>query len=442
MNSFRFVMLLIAGLLATGIAGAGTMVYTGGTVGTEGPLVNAGLEEQDAQSIKLYFELTGFELSPVSIGGVEYQEIRVQHEGATLDAGMPDLPSIVRSIIIPNDAAMAVRVLSSTWTDYENIRIAPSKGNILRTVDPATVPYEFSDTYSEDRWYPEEIVTKSDPYILRDYRGMVVRVHPVQYNPVQNKIRVHNNVRVECMRSGAGTINVFSHASTPERINADFAQLYADHFLNEEQSRYTPVIEQGEMLIIAYDSFMAAMQPLVDWKNQMGMATTLVSKSEAGANSTAIKAYIQNVYNNSDLGYVLLVGDAAQIPTFSSGGGGADPMYSLLAGSDSYPDIFVGRFSAENNTHVETQVTRTLVYERDIIAGEDWPQRATGIASTEGPGHFGEYDNVLWLSLLESGGGSVQRRSWRCQLLWSRLHECLVHQWIFKQSCQSVDQHQ
>lgn len=394
MNSFRFVLLLLVGLLITSTAGAGTMVYTSESVDPEGPMVNAGLEEQTAESIKLYFELAGYELNPVTISGVEYQELSITDEAATFDAGMPDLPYIARSVIIPDDASMAVRVLSSTWTEYENIRIAPSKGNLLRTVDPATVPYEFSDVYTEDRWYPEEIVSKSDPYILRDYRGMVVRVQPVQYNPVQNKIRVHDSVRIECLRTGAGTINVFNRSVGPDKINVEFAHIYADRFLNEEQSRYTTVVEHGEMLIIAYDSFMPAVQPLVDWKNQMGLKTTLVSKSEAGATSTAIKSYIQNVYDNSELGYVLLVGDAQQIPTFTSGAGGSDPTYALLAGSDNYPDIFVGRFSAENTTHVETQVNRTVTYERDIIAGDDWPQRGTGVASNQGPGHYGEYDNV------------------------------------------------
>ena len=42
-----------------------------------------------------------------------------------------------------------------------------------------------------------------------------------------------------------------------------------------------------------------------------------------------------------------------------------------------------------------TQVNRTIAYERDTTAGggSNWLQSGTGIASNQGPGHFGEYDN-------------------------------------------------
>ena len=89
---------------------------------------------------------------------------------------------------------------------------------------------------------------------------------------------------------------------------------------------------------------------------------------------------------------MLLVGDAAQVTTLTSGGGGADPKFALVAGGDSYPDIFVGRFSAENSSQVATQVLRTITYEADPIGG-DWFHKGTGIASNQGTGHNGEYDD-------------------------------------------------
>ena len=48
-----------------------------------------------------------------------------------LISGAPDLAKIATSIVIPDDAEMQVEVLSSSYTDYENIEIAPSKGNLL-----------------------------------------------------------------------------------------------------------------------------------------------------------------------------------------------------------------------------------------------------------------------------------------------------------------------
>jgi len=94
---------------------------------------------------------------------------------------------------------------------------------------------------------------------------------------------------------------------------------------------------------------------------------------------------------------VQIVGDAPQVPSLSSGGGGADPMYALLAGSDNYPDIYVGRFSAQTVPELETQVTRSIHYERDVQVSDDWIQKAMGIASNEGgggQGDMGESDQV------------------------------------------------
>jgi hypothetical protein len=105
-------------------------------------------------------------------------------------------------------------------------------------------------------------------------------------------------------------------------------------------------------------------------------------------------SYIQNAYDNEDVCYVVLVGDGAQIPYYTSGGGAADPMYALLAGSDSYPDAFIGRISAENPSQVETQIERIVEYESAPDPDGTWYDKGVAIASDqgEGTGDDGEAD--------------------------------------------------
>ena len=176
-------------------------------------------------------------------------------------------------------------------------------------------------------------------------------------------------------------------------MDRQFSGVYENHFLNYAQdTRYAPLEEDGSLLIIAYRAYAASMLPLVEWKNQKGLADRMVTLSETGSTYSQIFSYIQNEYQTTDLAYVLLVGDGQHVPKYGSD---SDPAYSLLAGTDSYPEIFVGRFSAESPEHVMTQVERTIAYERDTPAGSgsDWLQCGTGIASNQGPGHFGEYDD-------------------------------------------------
>jgi hypothetical protein len=357
--------------------------------------VSIRLAESNLDRTVLELELGSFTRSTVEIDGKVYSALTLGGESSALAKGLPDLPNVARSIIIPDDAEMAVRVLSSHFVEYEGVDIVPSKGEIERNVDPSTVPYEFDAFYTTDSWHPARLVETRAPYIMRDVRGMVVVVNPFQYNPATSTLRVYDSVTVAVERVGAGNVNVLTRRP-PGGVTREFAAIYDRHFLNAgafTAARYTPVDEVGNMLVICYGDFMAAMQPFVDWKNQMGVPCEMVSVATAGGSASAIQSYIQDYYDGNGLTFVLLVGDDAELPSLPANGGPSDPTFSLVAGTDSYPDIFVGRFSAQTTDQVETQVLRSIEYERSPQSGADWYHKGTGIASFEGPGDDGEYDD-------------------------------------------------
>ena len=155
------------------------------------------------------------------------------------------------------------------------------------------------------------------------------------------------------------------------------------------------------MLIIANDAFVETARPLAEWRNQMGIPTTLVGLSSVGATGDDIKSYIQDAYDTDGIAYVLLIGDDEQMPYVVYGGQSADPMCALLAGADNYPDAFVGRFSAETLDQVATQVERTIEYERDPEPGADWYHKAAGIASDQ-DGGTGTPDHVFMEAIRET----------------------------------------
>ncbi|MEZ5198257.1 MAG: C25 family cysteine peptidase [Bacteroidales bacterium] len=64
----------------------------------------------------------------------------------------------------------------------------------------------------------------------------------------------------------------------------------------------------------------------------------------------------------------------------------------ILSGVIIIPTFSMGRFSAENAAHVQTQVQRTIEYEQNPTTGYDWYTKNIGIASSEGPGDDNEYD--------------------------------------------------
>lgn len=376
----------LCALAAVGLLTSGALAF-----GSEP--VSVQVLENSATRIVLEYDFAGFTTRPVLIAGKKYEEIALGSESLLKQAGAPALPNVCRSVVIPDDAEMALNVLASEHYDLTDIDVPPSKGFILRTVNPADVPYSFGPAYEANAFFPAEPAGLREPYILRDHRGIVVEINPFQYNPVQRTLRVYRNMTVELVSVGPGQVNVLHREQPPTDLSLAFDTIYQHHFVNYQSPlRYTPLDETGDLLIICYDAWLANVQPLVAHRNSRGINTTAVGVSTIGNNSTSIKNYIQSVYNTSDLAFVLLVGDYLQVATPSASGGAADPTYALVAGGDSYPDILVGRFSAETPAHVDTQVQRTIEYELMPANAQDWFMRGTGIASNQGPGDDGEYD--------------------------------------------------
>jgi hypothetical protein len=340
------------------------------------------------------YQVTGFQRDQVEIEGDLYDVISLGKESKELTEGYPELPNVCRSVILPDVGRVNVRLVESTYQDISGVRVAPSKGNLLRTVNPENVPYTFSPFYGTDGWYPEVVATHRDPYIFRDFRGAVVILNPFQFNPATQTLRVYTHVVVEVTAVVGQGMNEFERLESPRKLLRDFNQIYEEHFINHDPGRYDSVAEDGTMLVICYDPWTTNLEPLVDWKNQMGLYTEMVTVTQAGGSATGIDNYIDQYFTNpsNDLSFVLLVGDYLQCPTPTVGSAASDPEYSLITGSDTYPEIFIGRFSAENTIHLDTQVERTIEYESEPQMGASWYHKGFGIGSAEGTGDDGEYD--------------------------------------------------
>jgi hypothetical protein len=348
--------------------------------------------EDTQERIVVEYELGGFTDQSIEIDGSQYAQIALGTESLMKVKGAPELPNVCRSFIIPADAKMEALVLAGDYYEITDIDVVPSKGFIKRNVNPKDVPYTFGEVYAIDAHYPPKLVDVRKAYIMRDFRGLVVELNAFQYNPVARTLRVHTSVTVALVNTGPGQVNVLPQRE--RELSLSFDSIYEHHFVNyERSSRYVPLDEAGDLLVIYHDPWQSNIQPLVDHRNAYGINTTAVAVSTIGNNAPSIKNYIQGLYDSGDLAFVLLVGDGAEVATPYASGGSSDPSYSLLAGGDNYPDILVGRFSAQTPAQVDTQVERTIEYDLMPATQQAWFKRGTGIASNQGPGDDGEYDN-------------------------------------------------
>ena len=108
------------------------------------------------QETVIDYKIGEFNLTPIEINGEEYNKISVKDGHYSYIKGNPELPVITKSIIIPNDAKVQIEVLQSDFTEF-NLKVIPSKGKILRSQNPEDIPYEFSNTYTLNEFYPSQL---------------------------------------------------------------------------------------------------------------------------------------------------------------------------------------------------------------------------------------------------------------------------------------------
>ncbi|MEO0246112.1 MAG: C25 family cysteine peptidase, partial [candidate division WOR-3 bacterium] len=349
------------------------------------------LLEDKNEKTKVEFNLIEYKVLDTEINGMKCSKIYVpDHFNIFLLKGYPELPKFARSIVVPDEGVMNYKILNIEYEEIDVNPIVPSKGNLTRDINPEEVPYEFSDFYKRDEWFPDKIVEISKPFILREFRGITIYFYPFQYNPSSGKLKIAKKIIVEIYKERNGGENILIRKNN--KITKEFIEIYKNFFLNYEsvRSRY-PFLKDtvGNMLIITADQYYNNIQPFVYWKKKKGVPIKVEKISNIGNNPTNIKNYIQNYYNNYGVTWIILVGNANDVATIPSPEGydeTCDPVYAFLAGNDRYFDAFISRFSGNNASHIDLQIAKTIKYERYPPQGAtwEWYRRACGTASNEG----------------------------------------------------------
>lgn len=346
------------------------------------------LNSSTPSQIAFQVSIPGFSINEKTIRDKTFVVPTLKDAYPLLNAGDPDLPKLFTTLIIPGTGTFKPIIVSSEYIDFPDYFIAPSSGNESRNAEPATAA--FSEVYSRDAFYPGNLVASSDPYVSGNSRKQVVQLYPFQYNPISHILRVYYHMEVKLERiagSGKNTLTAPGSNFLPDIVGPALNPSVVPSM----KSSILPA-SKGRMLIICPPSFRETLKPFVTWKNQCGITTETVDASQF-TDAGQIKEFVKNVYTSrGDLTYLLLVGDAEQVPSFHYPLGASDNYYSYLAGDDHYPDILVGRFSAISTKDLDVQVRKTIQYEKEPGADANWLGKVTGLASTMGPGDDGETD--------------------------------------------------
>ncbi len=320
------------------------------------------------------------------------------------EIGKPMIPVFNRLIEIPGNADISIKIVSydSTVIDLNqeglNYLLIPTQPSIPKNVNPDDLPFEYNKAaYTANKFtgYPLVRVKK-----LGRMRGITLGrliISPVSYNPATNKLIVYTNI----------SFNINFSNFDKSQLSYDYKRFYSPYYnslfsktLLNHNSIEKAVLTKDEitsypikMVIITDPAFENQLDQYIYWKHQKGFNTILVTTDDIGNTTDAIHNYLQNLYTSATATdpaptFVLLVGDIGQIPAYYSDAGYyskyTDLYYCTFDGSnDIYPDMYYGRWSAEDTTELQSYLDKTLEYERYTMPDDSYLGNSVLVAGVD-----------------------------------------------------------
>jgi hypothetical protein len=384
-------------------------VFTGIELDNEGSKIE--ISSGDRYGLSVMYRFDRLHSFTVTTEEGNFSEIFIEDLAHTNIIGEPKLPMSRRLIAVPLEADVSLKPVDYKVTDYHlfdhglEYPIIPRQHPVAKCPDAEIPPFAYNrQVYQRNGFGDSPLVKGEEIGIMRGVRLFAVEVYPVQYNPQEGILRIFNNIEIEITFSNG------NYVSTEELRQRTYSP-YFDFLYKEQIINYEPAAERDNLtrypvkyIIISDPMFSDALQPFIEWKTRKGFETIVgyTGTAEVGSTTTTIRNYILNIWNAATPedpapSFLLFVGDTAQIPPFSGDTGShvTDLTYVRLEGSDYLPEMFYGRFSANNLAELQPQIDKTLEYEQYLMADPSYLGEAVLIAghdsywaSSHGNGHI------------------------------------------------------
>jgi len=342
----------------------------------------------DGQTTALEMALPAVAMNDVDLDGQTYQEVSLPPGekyslAETAEDGKPEVPAMTSLIAIPDHGGVALDVTYSGYDVISDIDLAPTQPSPLESGEAGDIPFTRDETvYGADAFYPGELAHAGEPAILRDVRLVQITLYPVQYNPVLRELRVYRDLSVSVNHTLENDVNPL--AVRNRYISDGFYPIYKSLISNFDELFSTADVQRGGYVILTKQLFLDSLASLINWKHRKGYHVRVVPTTEINSNgnptSAQIYAFLQNAYNTWEIPpeYVMIVGDRdntsqtgiPDYPFVSDWTYTSDHHYTMLAGNDYLPDIFLSRLSVDNVSELRKALAKIMSYETDPYMGD------------------------------------------------------------------------
>ena len=333
--------------------------------------------KSDMTGLKASFSFSTIEAEDVATKGGEFSWLSMPNTVLGGNEGDPQIPVINELIAVPVGSNPTITVTSYTSRDYKLSELGiktliPRQPSLRKDQNPEDVPFVYNAKAYETRGMkaePQAVVN-----VVGTMRGVQLgkmTIEPVSYDPVNNIIRVFNDIEVTVHFDGAdskATEDLLVETYSPY-FNVVYKQLFNGRAVLDAYSEHpdlyaTPV----KMLVITTSTYAAntTFKEWVAWKKQKGIYIDVYTTSETGTNASSIKSFIQTQYNQNHPTFLVIVGDSGDVVQSATGSSSqkyTDLYYSSPDG-DIFPDIYTSRMPVSSTNELTYMLTKTLQYEQ------------------------------------------------------------------------------
>ena len=295
--------------------------------------------------------------------------------------GEPQIPVVNQLIAVPLGANPSIEITSYTSTDYnladyDMKTLVPYQPSLRKDKRPEDVPFVMKESA-----YQSTRGLRSEPTAVFNMEGTMrgvqlgmMTIEPVSYDPVNNTIRVFNDIEVTVHFDGAdakATEDMLLRTYSPY-FDMVYSSLFngravLDVYSDHPDLYSTPV----KMLVVTTSTYSSstAFQNWLTWKKQKGFQVDVYNVTSSTSASN-IRSGIQSRYNTNHPSFLVIVGDETVVPYYSLwdydssyGKAATDLEYASVDG-DIYHDMYLSRMPVNSTTQLGYLVNKILMYEK------------------------------------------------------------------------------
>ena len=338
--------------------------------------------KSDMSSLKASFSFSTIEAQDYESERGTFSWLSLPNTVIGGNEGDPQIPVVNELIAVPFGANPRIEITSYSTTDYRledygMKTLVPRQPSLRKDKNPDEVPFVYNaSAYQSTRGFRSEpMATVNVMGTMRGVQLGKMTIEPVSYDPVNNTMRLFNDIEVTVHFDGADAVateKMLIDTYSPY-FDIVYKQLFNERAVRDAYSDHpdlynTPV----KMLVVATSAYQSstAFQNWLTWKKQKGIDVDIYNVTSSTASST-IQSEIYSRYNANHPTFLVIVGDETVVKAYktnwscgSNYGNCINDLEYASVDGDVYHDMFMSRMSVSSTTELGNLVNKILTYEK------------------------------------------------------------------------------